>query len=57
MVDVYNVVSGEWTSLKLSEARIALAAAAYGTKIYFGGGAIGFDYTAVTGTVDVFELK
>ncbi|MEO5681565.1 MAG: IPT/TIG domain-containing protein [Chitinophagaceae bacterium] len=51
-VDIYNAVTGVWSTAQLSEARFNLAAAAAGSKIVFAGGFSGAGYSSA---VDIYD--
>ena len=55
-VDIYDLISQNWSTAELSEARFAIAAVALGSKIFFGGGEIG-DGTTPTKRVDIYDAS
>ncbi|MBK8923190.1 MAG: T9SS type A sorting domain-containing protein [Saprospirales bacterium] len=44
---------GQWTSTNLSQAKVQMGAVASGSKAYFGGGSLGFNYTNVAEIYDI----
>jgi hypothetical protein len=55
-VDVYDVVTGEWTVSRLTEAKYGITAAAYGNKIYMAGGILN-EYGQLSNRVETFDVN
>jgi len=55
-IDIYDVVSGTWSTSELCIGRYSIAAAATGNKIFFGGGETG-DGTCGVDSVDIYDIS
>lgn len=66
-VDIFNVVTGQWSIAQLSEGRVSPGSAALGNKIFFAGGGItkpntagNYEYsnssTSTSATVDIYDV-
>lgn len=59
-VEVYNVLTGDWTYFSLALPRYGIACAVYGDKVYFAGGRTQHEDGDVIGlsvaTVDIFDI-
>ena len=53
-VDVYDIISGQWTITQLSEPRAVGAVAVLGNKIFFAGG---YNDYSLRATVDIYDLS
>lgn len=55
VVDIYDVVTGEWSTATLSQARTALAAAAIGKKVFIAGGLLSGE-CGYSDVVDIYDI-
>ena len=53
-VDIYDNTSNTWSTAILSEARMDLAAASCGNKVYFAGGRMA---TTISKTIDIYDVS
>jgi K319-like protein/Kelch motif protein len=57
VVDIYDNITGSWTTASLSQRRSNLTATTAGNKIYFAGGYAGPMVTNVSPVIDVFDAS
>jgi len=57
VVDIYDNITGSWTTASLSERRSNLTATTAGNKIYFAGGYAGPMVTNISPVIDVFDAS
>lgn len=56
-VDIYDVVTKDWTTTELSQKKWGIATAVAGNKIFFGGGTALQGNAAPTTRVDIFDIS